>query len=208
VPLSTTTTASSPVSSSNSLNSPVAGQRLRPVVHQDGQNRVCLQNFHSSPAPVNLQVQGAHYRLSLTLHLTLFSFEAASVVVPLKPGWLLIDARLSRIFKPNSRQLSTPQSRRFLQYPPFLQLFQIYLYRGQISIRFLTMDKSTLAPSTPSSITPLPRESSLISLPIHISVVDTRTTACTVLNVHHRRINRSSHHWTRTSGHFSQTRIS
>jgi hypothetical protein len=208
VPLSTTTTTSSPVSSSNSLNSPVAGQRLRPVVHQGGQNRVCLQNFHSSPAPVNLQVQRAHYRLSLTLHLTLYSFEATSVVVPLKPGWLLIDARLSRIFKPNSRQLSTPQSRRFLQYPPFLQLFQIYLYRGQISIvayRFLTRYKSTLAPSAPSTITPISRES---SIPIHISVVDTRTTACTVLNVHHRRINRSSHHWTRTSGHFSQTRIS
>ncbi|OXV09353.1 hypothetical protein Egran_02876 [Elaphomyces granulatus] len=38
-PVSTTTTASSPVSSSDSLNLPVARQRLPPVVHQDGQSR-------------------------------------------------------------------------------------------------------------------------------------------------------------------------
>ena len=89
-----TTTASSPVSPSNSLNSPVAGQRLRPVVHQNEQNRVCLQNFHSSPA-MHLQVQRAHpislSSLSLTLRITLYSSEADSVVVPLKPGWLLTD---------------------------------------------------------------------------------------------------------------------
>lgn len=39
VSLSTTTTASSPVSSSDSLNLPVVRQRLPPVVHQDGQSR-------------------------------------------------------------------------------------------------------------------------------------------------------------------------